>query len=70
MTKQNWKEKLKQLLTDFTAKDDFVSVEDFIEFIVYNLKPAIKDLLKAERERTIEDVIKFLQATNPNNKHD
>uniref|UniRef100_A0A6M3JN37 Uncharacterized protein n=1 Tax=viral metagenome TaxID=1070528 RepID=A0A6M3JN37_9ZZZZ len=61
---------LKKLLTDFTAKNDFNNVEDFIEFILYNMRPHIKTLLKAQRDEIIEKIRKQIKILKEANSED
>jgi len=52
---EEWETKLKELVTNYSAKSDFNNREGFAKFLIYNLKPLIiKSLRSKDRDTLIE----------------
>lgn len=54
MNQPTWREILTDLLTRYSAEDDFNGRESFAEFCVTNLKPYIQQELSQQRKEMVE----------------
>ena len=46
--------RLKELIIHYSAKDDFLDREGFADFVIFNVKPFIQNLLDKQREEIKE----------------
>jgi len=62
--------RLKELIIHYSAKDDFLDREGFADFVIFNVKPFIQNLLDKQREEIKEKVDNLYMHTNPFKKGD